>query len=99
MAQLSSKHKSPNSDSSQDRQGTNDKNTPITVRKMQAHIQKWPGKQQTHRKINMRSDWSDSDDGKDNQERGKPIVVDITSDHKMDMDQQPVLLPPALQPL
>ena len=56
---------------------------------MQAQTLKWPRKQQTHRKINMRSDWSNSDDSKDNQVRGKPVVVDITSDHDMDMDQQP----------
>ena len=40
-AQLTSKHKVPNSDSSQDRQTTKD-NIPITVRKMQAQAQKWP---------------------------------------------------------
>ena len=37
----------------------------------------------------MRSDWSDSNDSKDNEVRGKPVIVDITSDHEMDMDQQP----------
>ena len=42
----------------------------------------------------MRSDWSDSDDVKDNQARGKPVVVDITSDQEMDMDQNPVLQSP-----
>ena len=84
-AQLASNHKSG---SNQDKQGTTDDNIPITIRKMQAQAQKWPRKQKTHRKINVRSDLSDSDDGKDNQARGKP-VVDIISDHKMDIDQQP----------
>ena len=51
--------------------------------------QKWPRLQQTHRKVNVRSEWSDLDDGKDNQARGRPVVVDITSDLEMDMDQQP----------
>ena len=55
---------------------------------MQTQVQKWPRKQQTHRKINVRSDLSDSDDGKDNQAKGKPVVVDITSDYEMDIDQQ-----------
>ena len=41
------------------------------------------------RKINVRSDCSDSYDGKDNQARGKPVVVDITSDQEIDIDQQP----------
>ena len=56
---------------------------------MQVQAQKQPGKQQTHRKIKMRSNWSDSDYGKDNQARGKPVVVDITSDQETDTDQQP----------
>ena len=51
---------------------------------MQAQAQKWPRKQQTHRKLNVRSDWSDSDDGKDNQAKGNPVVVDNTSDQEMD---------------
>ena len=52
----------------------------MMVGKVQA--QKQSRQQQTHRKINMRSDWSDSDDGKDNQARGKPFVYDITSDQE-----------------
>ena len=60
--------------------------------------QKWPRPQQTHRGVNVRSDWSDSDESKDNQARCRPVVVDITSDNEMDMDQKPVVLPPALQP-
>ena len=36
----------------------------------------------------MRSDWSDSDNDKDSQARGKPIVYDITSDQETEMDQQ-----------
>ena len=78
-AQLVSKHNTPNSDSIQDRHGTTNDNIPVTFGKAQAQAQKWARKQQTHTKINMRSDWSDSDNGKDNQGRGKPIVYDITS--------------------
>ena len=37
----------------------------------------------------MRSDWSDLDDGKGSQARGKPIVNNITFDQETDMDQQP----------
>ena len=39
--------------------------------------------------MDQRSDWSDSDHSKDNQAKGKPVVVDITSDNEADMDQQP----------
>ena len=88
-AQLESKHKAPNSDSSQDRQATTDDNIPLTVRKMQAQAQKQPIQQQTCRKVNVGSNWSDMDDGRDNQARGRPVVVDSTSDYETDMDQQP----------
>ena len=53
-AQLASKHKAPNSDSSQDRHVTTDDNIPVTVGKMQA--QKWPRKHQIDRKIDKKSD-------------------------------------------
>ena len=89
FAKLADKHKAANSDSSQDRQAATNDNIPTTVRKMQVQVQKWPRKQQTHRKVSLRSDWSDSDDAKHNQARGKPVAVDITSDHEMDADQQP----------
>ena len=57
---------------------------------MQVQAQKWlPRPQQTHININVRSDWSDSDDDKDNQARGRPDVVDITSDQELDIDKQP----------
>ena len=46
----------------------------------------------------MRSDWSDSDDSKDNQARGKPVVVDITSGHEMDKDQEPSTSTPLRRP-
>ena len=56
---------------------------------MQSQAQKWPRPQQTHRKIDQKSDWSDSDDGKDNQARNTPIVIDITSDQEADINPQP----------
>ena len=59
---------------------------------MNSHAQKQP-----HRKIEVRSDWSDSDDGKDNQARSKPSVIDTTSDQKANIDLQPIILTPALQ--
>ena len=46
----------------------------------------------------MRSNWSDSDDGKDNQARGNPVVVDITSDQETDMGQQPSTSAPLRRP-
>ena len=97
-AQLASKHKAPNFDSSQDRHVTTNDNIPVMVTKIQAQAQKWPRKQQTHRKINVRSKWRDWDDGKDNQARGNPVVVDITSDQETDMDQQPSTSAPLRRP-
>ena len=55
-------------------------------------------KQQTHRKINVRSDWSDLDDDKECQARGKPIVYDITSDQETDTNQQPIATAPLRRP-
>ena len=46
----------------------------------------------------MRSNWSDWDDGKDNQARGKSIVYDITSDQEADMDQHPSTSAPLRRP-
>ena len=54
---------------------------------MQVQAQKWP--RQIHRKIDVRSVWSDSDDGKDNQARCNPVVVVIASDHDAYIDPQP----------
>ena len=86
------KHKAPNSDSSQDRYVTTNDNIPVMVRKKQA--QNWPRKQQTYRKIDQKSDWSDSDDDKDSQARGRSIVYDITSNQEKDWDQQPITTAP-----
>ena len=44
---------------------------------------------QTYRKIDQKSDESDSDEGKDNQARSKPIVIDITSDQEANIDPHP----------
>ena len=51
-------------------------------------IPKQPRKQQRHNRVDMRSDWSDSDDGKDNQARKRPIVHHVTSDWETDMDEK-----------
>ena len=83
-AQLVSKHKAPNSDDSQDNHVTTPDNIPVMVGKMQA--QKQPRKQQTQKKINVRSNWSDSDDDKDSQARDKPIIYDINSYQEIDTD-------------
>ena len=56
---------------------------------MHSHAQKHPRPQQTHRKIDQKSDWSDSNDGKDDQARSNPIVIDITSDQEANIDPQP----------
>ena len=60
--------------------------------------QKWPRKQQTQKKINVRSDWSDLDDDKDSQVRGKPIIYDISFDQETDTDQQPTAAAPLRRP-
>ena len=60
--------------------------------------QKWPRKQQTQMRISVRSDWSDSDDDKDNQVRGKPINHDINSDQEADTEQQPSAAAPLRRP-
>ena len=93
-ALLASKHKAINSDSSLDRHVTPSDNIPVMVGKVKT--QKWPRKQ--HRKINVRSNWSELDDGKDNQARGNPAVIDITSDQETDMDQQPSISAPLRRP-
>ena len=95
-AQLASKHKAHNSDSTQDKHVTTHENIPVMVGKMQT--QKQPRKQQSHRKINVRSDCSDSGDDKDSQARGKPIVYDITSDQETDIDKKPIATAPLKRP-
>ena len=51
---------------------------------------KWPRQQQqTHRKCDVKSDWNDSDDGKDNQARSNSIFIDISSDQETTIDPQP----------
>ena len=56
---------------------------------MHSQTQKWPRPQQTHRKIDVTSEWNDLDNGKDNQARSNPIVTDITSDQEANIDPQP----------
>ena len=68
----------------------------MIVGKVQAQEQ--PRKQQTHRKINVRFDWSDSDDDKGSQARGKPFVYDITSDQEADTDQEHIAIAPLRRP-
>ena len=46
----------------------------------------------------MRSDWSDLDDDKVGQARGKAIVYNIISDQETDMDQQPIVTAPLRRP-
>ena len=36
----------------------------------------------------MKSDWSDSDDRKDNQARNRPIIHDISSDWETEREDQ-----------
>ena len=88
-AQLASIQKPPNSDNDQDRQGSTKDNTPKTYKKMQVQAQKWPRKQQTNRKIDQKSDWSGSIDGKDDQARARPVAVDFSLNYETDMDQKP----------
>ena len=56
---------------------------------MHLQAQKWPRPQQTHRKIYAISNWSDSDDGKGDQARSNPIVIDITPGQEANIDPQP----------
>ena len=46
----------------------------------------------------MRSDWSGSDNDKDSQVRGKPIIHDISSDQETDTDQQTTAASPLRRP-
>ena len=46
----------------------------------------------------MISDWSDSNDDKDNKVRGKPIIHDISSDQEIDTDQQTTAAVPLRRP-
>ena len=48
-------------------------NIPKTVRSMEEPAPKQPKPQETHRNIHHNSDWSDSEGGKDDQARAKPI--------------------------
>ena len=57
-----------------------------------------PEKQQTQKKLKMRSDWGDSDDDKDCQMRGKPIINDISLDQETDTDQQTTVVAPLRRP-
>ena len=93
---LARKHKAPKSYSSQYKHVTTHDNIPVVVGKMQA--QKWPRKQQTHRKINQRSDWSDLDNDKDSQVRGKSLIYGITSDQETDTDKQAITTAPLRRP-
>ena len=84
LTQVINKPKAPTSDN---KQTTNDK-IPSAVRNMQSQAQQWPRPQQTPRKIDVKSDWSDSDDGKNNQARSMPVVIDTTSDQEANIDPQ-----------
>ena len=57
-----------------------------SVRMKQTH--KWPRRQQTQKRVEMKSDWSDSDDGKDNQVRKRPIRHDISSDWEKETEDK-----------
>ena len=46
----------------------------------------------------MKSDWSDSDDGKNNQVRGRPIKHNVTSDWETDADQETMAAAPLRRP-
>ena len=50
------------------------------------------------KKVDMKSDWSDSDDDNDSQVRGKPIIHDVSSDWAMDTDQQTTIPAPLRRP-
>ena len=96
FSKLARTHKVPKPSSSQAKHYTNPDNIPVTGGLMQA--QKLPRKQQMQKKIKMRSDWSDSDDDKDSQARGKPIIHDISSDQETDTNQQTTVATPLRRP-
>ena len=75
-SKLTGKQEVSKSSTSQKGHKTTPDNILVTVRIMQS--QKQPRKQQTHKKIDMRSDWSDSDDDKDSQARGRPMTERYT---------------------
>ena len=51
------------------------------------------------KKVDMKSDWSDSDDGKDNQARNKPIRHNITSDWEKETECQETIVEAPLRRL
>ena len=96
FSKLASKHKAPKSDSSQDKYTTTTDNIHVTVGKCKHKNN--PENSKHKKKINMRSDLSDSDDDKDSQVRGKPIIHDISSDQETDTDQQTTVAAPLRRP-
>ena len=55
-------------------------NIPLTARNIEAQAPKWPRPQRLYRKIDQKSNWSDSEDGKDDQARSNPIDNPPTQD-------------------
>ena len=82
--------------SSQEKHNTTPDNIPITVRMIQA--QKICRKQQMQKKVDMRSNWSDSNDETDSQTRGKPVIHDVSSDWETDTHQHTTVAPPLRRP-
>ena len=84
LSKLARTHNASEPGSSHERHYNTPDNIPVTVGMMQA--QKQSRKQQTQKKVDMRSEWSNSDDNKDSQARGKPIIHDVSSGWETDMN-------------
>ena len=61
-----------------------------SVRMTQTHKQ--PTRWQKQKRVEMKSDWSNSDDGKDNQVRKRPIRHNITSDWETETEDQETIV-------
>ena len=53
---------------------------------------KQPRKKQMQKRVEMKSDWGDSDDGTDNQVRKRPIRHDVPSDWEVETEDQETMV-------
>ena len=63
---------------------TSNDNIPTTVRNMKGPAPKQPKPQKPCRKIDHKSDWSSSEDGKDDQARSNPIDPKLRTSYAKD---------------
>ena len=71
---------SDNRETTNDNYPTANDNVPLTIRNREAQAPKQLRPQKPYRKIDQISDWSDSEDGKDDKARSNPIDIPPTQD-------------------